>query len=85
MNGHELIEQLRQLGWEALRNPVIIRGYEGGHNTVSEIEVVEIAVGHHKSESYYGEHQIVEDGVDKEWIDKETKFSPAIHLSGKNP
>jgi len=87
MTGRELIAALLALDPDTRNLPIIIRGYEGGHDDVSQLELVEIATDRHAGESYYGRHEIVHDAEEKEWVTEDkpgTQFSKAIHLIGYN-
>jgi hypothetical protein len=89
MTGAELIQHLVAFGPEKLALPIIIRGYEGGHNEVSELEIVNIAVDFYadpEGDWLYGRHRILDDGEDYVFEDERYKKSaPAVHLIGKNP
>lgn len=86
MNGAELIQHLVALGPEKLALPLIIRGYEGGSNEVSEIAIVNIAPDYHLGQGYYGKHQIVSED-EYEWLPEEKpeiRLTSAIYLVGHN-
>jgi len=82
----ELVRSLQSLGIEKQNLPVIIRGYEGGSNEVSEITPTQVAWDHHADMPYYGRHQIVS-ADEYEWLpDAEPTLvlTEVIHLVGHN-
>jgi hypothetical protein len=60
---------------------LVVRGYEGGVDDVSEIKSVQIRVGYWNNMGYYGKHEVIDDpNWDHTAPDKYGNNEPALPI-----
>lgn len=75
MNVREVIEALSAIDPDT---EVVVRGYEGGVNTVVQVQPENIYFGYYpKDEWWYGQHLVADEADSKRW-----NFMNAVELVG---
>lgn len=80
MKVKDIIKELQLLDKEAI---VVISGYEGGCNEISNVNLTQIALNVNDAKTwYYGRHEVVENDYHKaQYPETHYKLEQAVYLS----